>query len=123
MSNIGKIVGALVVVFLLIVGYKFLVVDKESPDEGKSVVTEEFDTNGTQGENEEFLRVLNNLENVSLDKALFSQEAFARLHDFSLQLGEQPKGRQNPFRPVSALELELALSAGQQEAEVVEAVQ
>ena len=114
MSNLGKIVTGLVVVFLGIVGYQFLIkadssVTTLSP---AGIVTESFDGTGT-AENQEFLRVLKNLESVSLDGSILSSEAFISLVDFSVPLSDQPKGRVNPFKPINPLEPELVAAGAQ----------
>ncbi len=106
MSTIGKILTGLVIIFLIGAGYKFLIIDKATVAP-KSLTAENFDLE-TKSENQEFLRILKSLENVGLDKSIFSKEAFLSLVDFSLQLGTQPKGRFNPFRPIDLLEISLA---------------
>ena len=108
MSNIAKIVTGLVVLFLAVAGYQFFIkpdpVAKTASPSG--IVTENFD--GAAGaDNQEFLRVLKNLESVTLDGSILSSEAFTSLVDFSVQISDQPKGRINPFKPINPNEPEL----------------
>ncbi|HEY9582965.1 MAG TPA: hypothetical protein VJK09_01460 [Candidatus Paceibacterota bacterium] len=106
MSKIGKIIIALILILVVIVGINFLKGnDNNAPTSG--LVTENFDT-GNTGENQEFLRVLKNLENVSLDPAILNSEDFRSLVDFSIELAPQPTGRTNPFKPINPLERDLA---------------
>ncbi|HEY4482722.1 MAG TPA: hypothetical protein VI953_00955 [Candidatus Paceibacterota bacterium] len=105
MGIIGKIVAGLVVVFLAIAGYQFLIKDSAANPSSTvpgGIVTEDF-TAGT-ADNQEFLRVLKNLESVSLDGSVLSSEAFTSLIDFSVALQDQPKGRVNPFKPINPFE-------------------
>src|SRR3989344_8364067 len=103
MSGIGKIAAILIVIFLILAGIYFLMGDETAlPSNG--LVREDFDAGGF-GENQEFLSVLKNLENVSLDGSILSTESFASLVDFSLELAPQPTGRINPFRPINPFEL------------------
>jgi len=107
MSTGAKIVAGLILVFLIIVGIKFLSDDTSSNVASSGIVSEDFGSSDLS-ENGEFLRVLKNLESVSLDSSILSSEAFASFVDFSIELKEEPKGRQNPFRPINPLERDLA---------------
>lgn len=91
---------------LLVVGYISIKSD-DKPSVTTSqggIVTERFDS-GIDNENQEFLRVLKNLQNVSLDGSILSSEVFASLVDFGIELTPQPKGRSNPFLPIDSNEL------------------
>ena len=107
MSNPAKIIMVLVALLLAFVGFNYLKGDEESsPTTG--LVRENFDSSVGGGDNSEFLRVLKNLESVSLDGSFLATEAFTNLIDFSLELTPEPVGRPNPFRPINLLERDLA---------------
>ncbi|HEY4493082.1 MAG TPA: hypothetical protein VJB98_00450 [Candidatus Paceibacterota bacterium] len=108
MSNIRKVI-ILVVVVVLIAGAVYVLGGKSSDVPADGLVRENFDSVNS-GENQEFLRVLKNLENVSLDGSILTTEAFMSLVDFSLQLNPEPTGRANPFRPIDITERALANS-------------
>jgi len=106
MSNFAKIVIFLIVIFLIAAGFYFLRGNKAvAPATG--LVKENFDSSDF-GENQEFLRVLKNLERVSLDGSVLTTQAFLSLVDFSLELAPEPVGRINPFRPINPLERDFA---------------
>lgn len=48
----------------------------------------------------ELIRLLDELERLSLDKEFVQSEAFTNLNDFSQDLEDQPADRANPFAPV-----------------------
>ena len=104
--------AGLVVVFLAVAGYQFLLKSDGTASPRVSpvgIVTEDF--SGGLADNQEFLRVLKNLESVSLDGSILTNEAFASLVDFSVQFPDQPKGRVNPFKSINPFDPEL-VSAG-----------
>jgi hypothetical protein len=109
MSMLSKIFVALVILFLVIVGVKVIFGKDEPVSTDTLVVTETF-TPEQSGESQEFIRVLRGLEKVTLSGDLFSSREFQSLHDFSLELDEEPKGRTNPFRPIDPTERALAIS-------------
>ncbi len=109
MNSIGKIVAVLVVVFLGLAGYQYLKKEQAPTASVGGIVTENFDSTSS-GDNQEFLRVLKNLENVSLDGEFLTSAAFMNLRDFSVELQDQPRGRSNPFRPINPFEADLAAS-------------
>ncbi len=109
MSMFSKIFIGLVLVFIVIVGVKFIFGKDEAADLDTVIVSESFDET-LSGESQEFIRVLRGLEKVTLDAELFASSAFQSLIDFSLQLQEEPKGRANPFKPIDPTERSLAIS-------------
>lgn len=65
-------------------------------------VSRDIDGNTTtSGNSDPLLRTLQNLNNITLDPGIFSRSDFLSLVDFSLQLVEQPRGRNNPFAPLT----------------------
>src|SRR3989344_2377247 len=114
MGTIGKIVAGLVIIFLAFAGYEFFIKSDSANAPNTTIrggiVTEDFAGAGT-AENQEFLRVLKNLESVSLDGSFLSSEAFTSLIDFSVALRDQPKGRVNPFKPINPFDPELVAAS------------
>lgn len=49
---------------------------------------------------QDLISLLNELQSVSFDPAFLRSPAFVSLIDFSVDLGNQPKGRANPFEPI-----------------------
>ncbi|MDP3726514.1 MAG: hypothetical protein Q8R36_04950 [bacterium] len=49
---------------------------------------------------QEFLVLLNTLNNLELDTGIFQDPVFNSLQDESVELQEEPKGRKNPFAPL-----------------------
>lgn len=52
----------------------------------------------------EFLMVLNRLKKIKVDTSFFEDPVFRQLKDFSVKLTTEPKGRPNPFAPLSDVE-------------------
>lgn len=61
-------------------------------------------TSGTSSvSGSEFLTVLLNVKNIKLDDSIFSDPAFATLHDSSIELvNDGTEGRPNPFAPIGS---------------------
>lgn len=47
---------------------------------------------------QDLISLLEELQSVSFDSALFRSPAFVNLTDYAIDLGSQPKGRNNPFQ-------------------------
>jgi hypothetical protein len=60
------------------------------------------DGGGISASDREFLTLLQSLEGVRLDAALFESAAFQSLIDFSRALNPEAVGRDNPFAPIDA---------------------
>lgn len=85
---------ALIFVGLLLYWYFFIHKSDSGP-----VVTSSQELPGTQSS--ELLNALGNLQNINFDGTIFADPVFLSLTDFSIQLTPQPKGRPNPFAPLS----------------------
>jgi hypothetical protein len=48
------------------------------------------------------LSILSNMKTILIDKNFFSEPAFTQLKDYSVSLGDEQKGRQNPFLSAEA---------------------
>ena len=57
--------------------------------------------NGATEEDEKFVALLNELDQISLDVGFLSGAVFNSLRDFTRDLPSQTKGRRNPFAPLS----------------------
>lgn len=77
-------------------GYRFFFVGDETALEAESIGSFSEGAQETQA----FLRMLQQLKNISLDGALFEDERFRSLIDHRQEIVEEPSGRENPFAPV-----------------------
>ncbi|HEY4505030.1 MAG TPA: hypothetical protein VJI73_04650 [Candidatus Paceibacterota bacterium] len=110
MSAFKKIFLSFIILVVLVFGISFVLNKKDSTEiTNRHIAKEDFNATN-QGENQEFLRVLRSLENVTLKSKLFELPAFLSLVDLSVELKEEPKGRNNPFRPIDSTERNLAIS-------------
>lgn len=57
-------------------------------------------SNQAAAETQEFLRRLNELENIAISTELFDDPRFQALVDYSTPIVPTPVGRSNPFEPV-----------------------
>ncbi|MCK9352002.1 MAG: hypothetical protein WCT49_03880 [Candidatus Paceibacterota bacterium] len=64
------------------------------------VTVETPDTLPATGDGAEILALLRQMENISLDTALFSDPMFLGLSDFTVELIAEPASRPNPFAPI-----------------------
>lgn len=94
LSKSKKIIVGLVVLVLCFVGYKVFL----SPAD-VAVPSEYSDASGNLV-GQDVLDLLQSLQNVSIDPALFSGYAFQNLEDFSITVQAEPLGRTNPFAPI-----------------------
>ena len=98
--RLGKfkyILFVLVGAVALFVAYSIFVVR----DSGESavLVSENERTGRVPSSATELLRVLNDLQNITLDPRFFADEAYRSLRDWSVRLVPEPEGRTNPFAP------------------------
>ncbi len=113
MNKIVKILIGAGVIVIAYIGYQYIKKPASSTTNVSTsvggIVAENFDA-GNAGDNQEFLRVLKNLQNVSLDGSILSSSAFTSLVDFGIELTPQPQGRPNPFIPINPNEQFVPLS-------------
>lgn len=67
------------------------------------VATQLISTNETvtaDSVGDETLQILSELRTLTLDEDIFTDKAFQSLEDFSMEIKEQPVGRNNPFAPL-----------------------
>ena len=100
-----NIVISVFVLVAIVVGYLFLNREKETDVNLKStsgavlVLESKADLSQTD---KEFLDILVNLKTLKLDVSIFANPAFINLSDFGQKLNPEPKGRPNPFAPLSS---------------------
>ena len=101
----GKLVNNIIIIALVIgLGVAvYLFFFSDNADDTPSLVSSSGDTAGNIDDiratpNPQFLAVLNNLEAIKLDVAIFSNPSFLGFKDFSLPLDPEPAGRENPFK-------------------------
>jgi hypothetical protein len=49
---------------------------------------------------DELFSLLNSLSSLRIDTSIFEKESYQALQDYTVILGQEPKGRTNPFRPI-----------------------
>lgn len=87
------VIGAIVVVAFI--GYSLFL----KPETGNPLSAQDIDPSQTAVE-QELIGLLLQLRSIKLDTAIFSDERFRALKDFSQQIVEEPRGRDNPFAPL-----------------------
>ena len=98
MKNLLKnkqVVGGLIVVLVLALGYYIWTSQSSTPlltDSSAQV------SPGSQ----EILQTLGQLHTIKLDPALFTDPVFVSLSDFGVTIPPQNAGRRNPFAPVGS---------------------
>lgn len=96
-SNTKKMIISATIVILLLVGVYFLFI-RTAPEKAL------FDEFGNPVESgvvgKDLVNLLAELQAVNLNTSLFESEAFQRLTDYTSQLGNEPRGRVNPFQPL-----------------------
>lgn len=105
---IKKIIIFLIVALALALGYYFFFM--KAPDDSSLVSSlgSSVGVSGTPGSNtnitatnQDFLTILLNVKNIKLDDSIFSDPAFATLHDSTIVLVRDTTiGRPNPFAPI-----------------------
>lgn len=88
--TVGAIVLAAFVAYSV-----FLKPDTEAPLTATEVNTAQ------SAVDQELIALLSQLRSISLDVAIFSDEQFKSLKDFSQEIVPEPVGRPNPFAPLS----------------------
>ena len=98
MTKITKqIIIIVVIIIAAFVVYRMFFVGNAPSDTSlvaDQTATQEF------AEGQAILALLQNLSNVTLDNAIFSDKTFVSLVDFEKPIADQAVGRQNPFLPI-----------------------
>lgn len=92
---IKNIIIVLVIAGVGFFGYNYLTRKDTSSD---SLIQQESVNTSKMGA--EVLTALNQLKTLKLDSAIFKDEVFVSLQDFSKPLSPEPVGRVNPFSPI-----------------------
>jgi hypothetical protein len=95
-NNKKKILIIAIVVVIVIAGYMFLKDDAPEASETLSVAPTDDTIGG------DILPLLYQLKSLQLDTTIFRDPAFATLQDYSIEIPDQPQGRENPFAPIGA---------------------
>ena len=93
-SLLKNLLFALGLALILWLGYTLFVQNDGTTDPNSAVNTQ------ASLETQEFLIRLQSLRSINIDRSIFSDERFSTLVDFSVELGDEPVGRRNPFAPV-----------------------
>lgn len=90
------IIGAIIVLGGVFVGYKYMFIDTASQN---LTVTDTSSADGANLPGEEIIAQLNRLPQ-DLDGTIFSDPSYLKLVDGTVQLPDLPVGRNNPFAPI-----------------------
>lgn len=96
-------IAVLVAAGAFLIYSQFFTVDPAEREEALSKISITGGISGTAEDATvtEFLLVLNQLKKIKVDASFFDDPVFKRLKDFSVTLTPEPKGRSNPFAPLS----------------------
>ncbi|MBY0539414.1 hypothetical protein K2P56_03215 [Patescibacteria group bacterium] len=86
----------IVIVVIAFFAYSYFFTGKESSN---AVLQEEQVSTATPAD-QDLISLLLELKSITLDEAIFSNQAFQSLEDFSQDLVNEPVGRVNPFAPL-----------------------
>lgn len=95
-QNIKQIIIAIVVIIVAFVGFRMFF-PSQLDDQALSA---ENAAKETFAEGQIILSLLNQLESVTLDTAIFSNKIFVSLVSFEKPIEDQVAGRSNPFLPI-----------------------
>lgn len=93
-------ISTIAIIALIISGY-FVALKTNIVEAQLTVTTPESATTGVAGR--QVLAWLGQLESLQMDTSIFTDPRYASLQDFTVDVGEQLKGRANPFLPASGV--------------------
>ena len=99
-GTIKNIFIVVILVAVLFVAYVMFV--KDAPEKAELVVVSGEGVSDTPHAAREFLQILDDLGKIKLNTDVFAEETYQRLHDFSVLLVPESRGRSNPFAPFGA---------------------
>jgi hypothetical protein len=89
------VIAILAIILLSAAGAYYLM---REPEDNSLLVSESVDGQG--GVERELLTTLLELKSLRFEPAIFGDDAFNNLKDFSREIPDEPYGRNNPFAPV-----------------------
>ena len=97
-QKIKNIIIGTTLLVVIVAGYSFFF----KKNDNRNLLVSETATNvrGEASVVREFLLLLETLNNLRLDTAIFSDRVFKSLRDESVALPHEPSGRKNPFAPL-----------------------
>lgn len=104
--KLQKIIFIILGLLLIFLAYVFLV--KKDP-EAESLITDDLASSDTDILGDRITQALLRIEQIKLDKSIFTNEVYRSLQDRSIPIEPEPVGRNNPFAPIgdiSALSLQ-----------------
>jgi hypothetical protein len=97
-QKIKQIIIAVVIIVIAFIGFKYFFGDTSASN---STLT--ADTSSQQFvDGQAILTLLNRLNKVTLNEAIFSNPVFAGLVSFEVPIPDQVTGRTNPFAPIGS---------------------
>ncbi len=97
-NNTKQIIISIIIIVVAFVGYKMYFVS-DTPS-NTALVADKNNSSFIDGQM--ILVLLNQLNKVTLDDSIFSNNVFTRLVSFEKPIADQPIGRNNPFLPIGA---------------------
>jgi hypothetical protein len=104
MSTIIQKLKLPVILIVLCGALYFVYVTYVKNDPSQEQLQTTAESNSVPEEEQQFLSLLLKIQNISIDAKVFDDPVFASLQDDGLSIIDQPKGRRNPFAPISANE-------------------
>lgn len=96
------IIGGILLVAMLVAYNIFYLGPKKEAEDAGAIRSENQNLTSSQI-GREIVTTLNRLKTLNIDPDFFLEERFGRLVDFSVEIKEQPVGKNNPFSQVDVL--------------------
>ncbi len=97
LQKFKKVIIAVLVIVALMFAYKIFVLDPSKAENAGSLRSES-DSIVSSEIGREIVGTLNRLKTINIDNDFFQEDAFVQLIDFSVEIQDQPIGRDNPFK-------------------------
>lgn len=91
--------GIVLAVIVILVGGAYFYFQGSNSDTQSLLESVDGGSEASQAE-ARLLGLLSDLREIDLDQSLFESEAFTSREDFSIELPDEPIGRNNPFLPI-----------------------
>ncbi len=95
----NPVIAIIILAAVGVAGYFYSVRDRQSDDLLTGVSAAEG--GAIDGD---LLKTLGRLKKLRLDDSIFQEQSWISLHDFGRTLSPEPKGRANPFAPLTSAE-------------------
>jgi len=96
LESLKKNKGVILLVIIFIAAF-FVFSGGEKVEDSALLVSKAVDESSV---GKDLVAILLELRSLELDESIFEDGFFTSLEDFSLEIGSQPAGRENPFAPI-----------------------